>query len=138
MELDETDSDIIEALKKDARISYTDLAKELKMSDVAVKKRIDKLISTKVIKNFTINLDYKAIDRPINAFLLLKCIPNESDKIKERIRQSSEIISIMPTIGQYDYIIETATKDVNELRKLAEETIGNIKGVLQVRTIIVV
>ena len=61
MQLDSTDIKLIEFLKKDSRISYTELAKELDLSDVAIKKRIDKLISNKIIQNFTINLNTKVL-----------------------------------------------------------------------------
>ncbi|MEM0372316.1 MAG: Lrp/AsnC family transcriptional regulator [archaeon] len=137
MEIDSTDEKILEVLKRDSRISYTDLAKELGLSDVAVKKRVDKLSSAKVIRNFTVNLDYKQINRPVHAFILLKCVPSEAEKFSEFVRENTEIIRVMPTIGEYDYMVEVATKDVESLRKLAEESLGNVRGVLQVRTLLV-
>lgn len=137
MDTDATDDKILEALKRDSRISYTDLAKELDLSDVAVKKRIDKLTSGKVIKNFTINLDYKQVNKPVHAFVLVKCVPSDAEKFKDAVKESSEIIRVMPTIGEFDYMIEAATKDVESLRKLAEENLGNVRGVLQVRTLLV-
>ncbi|NYZ80056.1 Lrp/AsnC family transcriptional regulator [Candidatus Micrarchaeota archaeon] len=138
MDTDGTDEKILEALKQDSRISYTDLAKDLDLSDVAVKKRIDKLTSGKVIKNFTINLDYKQINKPVHAFILVKCVPSDAEKFREFVKENTEIIRVLPSIGEYDYIIEAATKDVESLRKLAEENLGNVRGVLQVRTLLVV
>lgn len=138
MELDDTDIKLIGTLRKDARISYTELSKELNLSDVAIKKRIDKLISNKVIENFTINLNLKNINKPIHAFFFLKCTPSESERIKEHIKENAEILKIFSTLGEYDFMIEVATRDVEQLRKIAEENIGSIRGVNQVRTLVVV
>jgi len=138
MDLDETDVKLIDFLTKDSSISYTELAKQLDISDVAIKKRIDKLLSNKVIERFSLEVNYKEMGRPVHAFMLLKCIPSESDRLKQNISVNSEILRIMPTIGEYDYMIEVVTKDVESLRKIAEEQVGSIRGVIQVRTVLVV
>jgi len=125
-------------LKEDSRASYTDLAKELSISDVAVKKRIDKLTSQGIIENFSINLDYKKLGKPLRAFMLLKCIPNESDRVKKHLVKNQDVLQILPTLGTYDFLIEAISEDVEKLRALAEEGIGNIKGVTEIRTLVVV
>lgn len=52
--LDKQDIIILLKLKENARISYSALAESTHMSDVAVKKRIDALISNQIIEKFTI------------------------------------------------------------------------------------
>ena len=137
MELDETDLKLVDFLRKDSSISYTELAKQLDISDVAIKKRVDKLLANNVIKNFTINVNYRELGKPIHAFLFVKCVPREADKLNESFK-APDILRVMPTIGEYDYIVEVATKSVEDLRAVAEDKIGGVRGVLQVRTVIVV
>jgi len=45
--IDQNDLKILEILKKNARTPYTTIAKELKVSEAAVRKRIEKLIQTR-------------------------------------------------------------------------------------------
>lgn len=61
VELDEKDRRIIEVLKNNARTSYTEIAKILGLSDVAVLKRIRRLEQLGIIKRYTIVLDYKKL-----------------------------------------------------------------------------
>lgn len=138
MDLDSIDRRILSVLEKDARISYTDLSKELQLSDVAVRKRIDHLIKDGVIKRFSIEIDNKTLNKPFHAFLLVRCSPSESNDIKEAIKISENIHRIHHILGPYDFLLEAYCHDVDELRKLSEEHIGNLPGVLEIRTLMVV
>lgn len=138
MEIDEIDRKILEFLEKDARISYTDLAKKLSLSDVAVRKRIDKLVEEGVIQKFSVSIDYKKLGKPLHVFLLLKINPIEIGKIKEEIEKLKNVIQIFPVIGEYDLILEIVCKDIEELRSLTEEGIGGLKGISEIRALVVV
>ena len=138
MELDETDKKILQELGKDARMSYTDLSKELKLSDVAVRKRIDKLLKKGIIKGFSVDIDHKKLGRPFHAFLLLKCIPTEAEGVIESIQRTDHILNIYPSLGSYDLLLEVVCRDIDELKSLTEENIGNLRGVTEVRTLVVV
>ena len=54
--LDTIDRRIIAALRRDARVSVTTLAAELKLARATVKSRLDRLVETRVIERFTIDL----------------------------------------------------------------------------------
>nr|WP_228841744.1 Lrp/AsnC family transcriptional regulator [Haloarcula sp. CBA1127] len=55
--LDETDIEILKLLSHDARRSYTDIAKEVDLSDPAVADRIERLQDAGVINRFTVDID---------------------------------------------------------------------------------
>lgn len=136
--IDKVDRKILEELKKDARMSYIDLSKKLKLSDVAVRKRMDKLLKGGIIKKFSIDLDYKKLDRPFHAFLLIKCSPSEAAEIRESLGKSDNILNIYPLLGSYDFLLELVCKDIDELKLLTEENIGTLRGVTEARTLVVV
>lgn len=138
MDLDETDKKIITALEKDARVSYTDLSKELKLSDVAVRKRIDRLMKEGIIKKFSVEIDHKKLNRPFHAFLLVKCTPTEANDIRDSIKQAGNIIRLHSILGPYDLLLEVFCKDIEELKALTEENIGNLRGVTEIRTLMVI
>ncbi len=138
MDLTENDRKILELLSKDSRASYTDLSKELGISDVAVKKRIDKLLSEGVIKNFTINIDYEKLGKPVYGIVLLKIIPKELERVKAFLEKTEEIISKKRVLGEYDFIIEIAAESITKLKEFIEEKLGNVKGVIETNTLILV
>ena len=136
MELNETDLKIIKLLKKDSRISYTDLGKKLDLSDVAVKKRIDKLVSQGVIKNFSINISNEKIGKKINAFLLVNCAPEDVEKAIQKFEKIPETESISKTIGEYDLIVELLCKDITDLKNIVEDKFSSMKGVNSINALI--
>lgn len=138
MDLDKTDKRILEELEKNARISYTKLSKKLKLSDVAVKKRVDRLLKNGVIERFSIDIDHKKLNKPFHAFLLIKCSPSEAGEIKENLKASDNILNIHPLLGPYDFLLELVCRDIDELKLLTEENIGTLRGVTEVRTLVVV
>jgi Lrp/AsnC family transcriptional regulator for asnA, asnC and gidA len=138
MDLDLVDRKILAALEIDARVSYTNLSKDLELSDVAVRKRIDKLLKDGIIRRFSVELDNKKLNRPFHAFMLIKCSPAEASDIKESIKITDNIHKIHSILGPYDILLEAYCRDVDELRRLSEEHIGNLPGVLEIRTLMVV
>jgi len=136
MELNETDLKIISLLKKDSRTSYTDLGKKLELSDVAIKKRIDKLVSLGVIKNFSINIDNEKIGKKISAFLLINCAPEDVEKIIQKFEKIPETETINKTIGEYDLVVTLLCKNIDELKEIVEEKFSSLKGVNSINTLI--
>lgn len=67
--LDEIDQRIIAVLHEHARISYTDLAKEVGLSRVAVQTRIQSLMDDGVIERFTAVINPEKIGINVSAFL---------------------------------------------------------------------
>ena len=138
VDLDDIDRKILDNLEKDARVSYTTLAKKMDISDVAVKKRIDKLAEQGVIERFTISIDRKKLGLPLHAFILLKFIPSEAVQLNEELKKLRNVTRVLPTIGQFDVVVELTCKDIEELKAITDEGIGNMKGVVDIRTLVVV
>ncbi|MEM1621380.1 MAG: AsnC family transcriptional regulator, partial [Metallosphaera sp.] len=67
--IDAKDIKILEVLKKNARTPYTMIAKDLKVSEAAIRKRIEKLTKLGVIKRFTI--DYE-LENEVKAIVMVK------------------------------------------------------------------
>ncbi len=131
--MDPTDERILGILKKDSRTPFTEMGKELGLSDVAIKKRIDKLLETGVIKRFSIEVNNEALGRPVRAYILLRCSPESVGEIIKKLKGS---LKAERTIGSYDVLITLDTEDVSSLRKFVEEELGSYPGVVEIRTLI--
>lgn len=136
--MDDTDKKILSELEKDSRASYTDLAKKLDLSDVAIKKRIDRLFKNGVIKSFSIALDQAKLGRGLHAFLLVKATPAETNKASAELAKIDGVMRVMPVVGAFDLLVEVACKDVEQLHSLTEERVGSLRGILEVRPLIIV
>lgn len=133
--MDEIDEKIIEALKKNSRSSYKDLARGTHISDVAVHKRIKKLKG--IIRAFTILVDQKSVGKEITAILMIKCEIGKSPEIANRLSQVEDIREVYTTVGEYDIIAKIRTDNMDSLKEITEKELMDIKGLNEVRTSIV-
>jgi len=92
VDIDENDMKILEILRKNARTPYTSIAKELKVSEAAIRKRIERLIRIGVIKRFTI--DYE-LENEIRAIVMVKTNPQiPTPEISKKIIKISGVEAV--------------------------------------------
>ena len=71
LNLDELDFRILMALKENGKISLNKLEEMLQKKSSTLHARIKKLESNKIIKNYSINIDNKAIGQSLIGFIML-------------------------------------------------------------------
>jgi Lrp/AsnC family transcriptional regulator for asnA, asnC and gidA len=76
--LDRRDLEILKILQEDGRAPYSDLARRLGISEVAVYSRIKRLVRDGVIKGFTAVLDESRLGLGIGALIGLKATPSDT------------------------------------------------------------
>ncbi|ARM76016.1 HTH-type transcriptional regulator LysM [Acidianus manzaensis] len=125
--IDSNDLKILETLKRNARTPYTLIAKDLKISEAAVRKRIEKLIRLGVIKRFTI--DYE-LENEIKAIVMIKSTPQISTpEISKKIVKIQGIETVFETTGDYDIIAVVRGINISEINKTIDE-IRSVQGVV--------
>ncbi len=113
---DGIDSAILEILRRDGRASFTDMANELKVSDVTIHLRIKKLLERGIIKNFSANLDYSKLGFPLIAFVELKIAPGTIARVTESILGLEGVIEVYELHSHCDLMIKVRARDLNDLR----------------------
>ena len=81
-ELDETDMKIIHALRKNGRISMTELGKEVFMTSQAVKNRIARLQDLGVVERYTVNVNCPLFGYTIHC--VFELVTDEKTRSEER------------------------------------------------------
>ena len=134
--MDETDEKILEVLKKNARTSYKEIAKNTKISDVAVHKRIKKL-EDGVIKAFTILVDQKAYGKNTIAIANVRCETGMTAEIAEALANIEDLYEVYTTVGNFDITAKVRTRDTESLKEIIETKLMAIRGINEIRTSIV-
>ncbi|MBD3405509.1 MAG: AsnC family transcriptional regulator [Candidatus Lokiarchaeota archaeon] len=142
MSIDEKDRKIIELLREDGRKSYSEISdeiteKELKMTEVTIRRRVRQMIKSGVIKRFTVVIDPLKIGRKIRAFIRVKTVMKEASLIAEQIKDYAEVNEAYFLDGACGLMLKVTVDDLNELRQFLEKKLGNIDGVGEVETCIV-
>lgn len=113
--MDDLDNRLLMLLTKDARASVTDLAGELNVSRGTVQNRIDKLVHTRVISRFTVELGESEEDHQISAFTLIRLKADDGKVTVAGLRRIEEIVDIHTLSGAFDIVVDLRTSSLKRL-----------------------
>lgn len=135
--MDSTDLNILKLLQKDARMSVSDISKNVDLSISAVGERIKKLEKSNIINQYTTILNAKFFEKELTAFMLISLQnPQVSPTFLEFVNKEKEILSCFYIAGDYDYIIKIVTKNTNTLAKVLDR-IKSVEGIIKTNTMVI-
>jgi DNA-binding Lrp family transcriptional regulator len=121
LQLDETDQRIIAALTADARTSYADVGALVALSAPAVKRRVDRLRASGVIRGFTTVVDPAAVGWTTEAFVELFCTGRTTPaQIAAAARRHPEVVGAYTVSGQADALVHLRAADIRHLEQVLE------------------
>lgn len=138
VELDEADWKIINALKKDSRLSARELAKRTKISSATINRRVRRLEESGVIEGYTLSLNQEKLGRETLAYLLIRTKPGaDYTAMMNDIVKHEEVEDIGAIAGDFDIILKVRTANMKELDKFIFEYLRKFPDVTQTQTLMV-
>lgn len=129
--MDEKDIQIIRLLSENARRTLTEMSKVLGISDVAVKKRLNKLERDGIIKRYTVVIDPKKIGFNGVALVGVDAEPEQVLSVATELSKRDYASAVYVTTGDHMIMVEVWARDSMELKKIVDE-IGSMGGVKRV------
>lgn len=135
--LDKTDINILNQLVDNSRVSTTQIAKSISISNVATQQRITKLEKADIIKGYTAQLDYHQLGYKTVAYLgiFLEKAKNYKDVIKA-LKKVDLISEAHFTTGTYSIFAKIFAKDNLHLMEVLSEHVQSIDGIARTETFI--
>ncbi len=131
--MDEVDDAIVRLLKQDARMKHTAIAKEVGLSEGAVRRRVQNLLNAGIIKRFTIETK---LEEGVRAVILVSTTPSVSTPtIAGKIRGVKGVEVIYEVTGQFDITAVIKGSDVAAINQSIDD-IRRIPGVIGTNTLI--
>ncbi|OLR90685.1 Lrp/AsnC family transcriptional regulator [Actinokineospora bangkokensis] len=119
--MDAIDQRIVSRLVADARASYAEIGKAVSLSAPAVKRRVDRLLESGVVKGFTAVVDPEALGWGTEAFVEVHCQGNVSpDRIRQRLEPLPEVVAAYTVSGAADAIVHLRAADIHHLEEALE------------------
>ena len=119
--MDVLDRQIIAILADDARASYAEIGAKVSLSTPAVKRRVDRLRATGVIRGFTVVVDQAAIGWTTEAFVELYCEGRTSPgQIAAATGRHWEVVAAYTVSGQADALVHLRAADIGHLEQALE------------------
>ncbi len=133
--LDEKDYRLLQLLRQNARTPYSVLAKELRLSETAVRKRIARLVKLGVIKRFTI--EYEVAGKEIRAAVLVKTLPQTKvPRISASLLSIPGVETVYEVTGEHDILALVSATSIEELNSCVD-AIRSTEGVASTNTMII-
>jgi Lrp/AsnC family transcriptional regulator, leucine-responsive regulatory protein len=123
-ELDELDFRILESLKKDARKPLLELSREHGVSDVTIATRIRQMQQIRIIRGFSVLLDYEKLGSPVSAFVAIRIRPGTADSVGAALALKDWIVGIYEMHGFCDLMLKVRAESLDELRERVVNEIG--------------
>ena len=98
--MDKLDREIIEALKEDARMSYSDIGERVGLSRVAVKNRISALEKAGIIQGYKVIVDETKGPEGVSFTLDIEALPEEYQNVVQALARDRYIRKIYSTTGK--------------------------------------
>jgi len=130
------DQRIVAALRRDARLSNVALARELGLSEGAVRRRIENLLAAGAIR-FTVVADASVTGLPTVAILRIRCAPHLIDEVIAELRAAPELERAYLTTGPFDITAIGAFESNEALRDFRVNRLGPIAGIVEIQSDIV-
>ena len=128
-ELDELDIKILEKLMNNSRYKYTQLARELGVSEATIRARIKSLIERGYIEGFTIIVDPSKLGYGVMARIGIDADVNKIQSLIEDLKELDEVYLIALSTGTHDVLVDVIVRDLDELKNFLTMKLGKIEGV---------
>jgi Lrp/AsnC family leucine-responsive transcriptional regulator len=136
LSVDAIDRQLLDLLRRSARLSYAELARKVGLSAPAVHERVGKLESSGVIRGYHADVDPNSIDLGVTA--LIRVVHDtrvDIDELIDNVRGFSEIESCYFLAGEESLLLKARVSNIGELEHIVVE-LGRTPGVANTRTTI--
>lgn len=131
--LDTTDWRILEALQRDGRATYADLARTVALSPSAVAERVRRLEEARVITGYSARVDPGRVGLTIMAFVRLRYPTGNYKPFHDLLDTTPAIVEAHHVTGEDCFVLKVVARSMHHL----EEITGRIAGLGTVTTNVV-
>ncbi|MGQ9587365.1 MAG: Lrp/AsnC family transcriptional regulator [Thermoplasmata archaeon] len=127
--MDETDIRILNLLRENSRMKNTEIARQVGLTERAVRARIEKLTREGIIRKFTIETSPVGVE----GIVLIDTQVGHTAEVREKARQLSDMV--FECSGDYDVAVRLRADSLDELNRRVDE-LRAFPGVLKTSTLI--
>ncbi len=134
-ELDITDKKILAELQENGRISNTDLARRVGLSESPCLRRVRNLEDEGVIAGYSAVLDRRRLGIEMLAYVQVNLDQrSEADThaFVKAVKKSPWIVECVAISGTHDYLLIVAAKDIDDFGELTMKKLLRFPGVIDV------
>ncbi|MBN1678406.1 MAG: Lrp/AsnC family transcriptional regulator [Candidatus Thermoplasmatota archaeon] len=118
--IDTTDIKILCELRENARMSNSEIAKKLNVTEATVRRRIKNLIEKGIIMRFSIHIDYRLIENTVKAYVHIKTVTDKLDLVVRHLVNHDRVVAVYRVTGEYDILVVALFVGMTELQEFID------------------
>jgi len=127
--VDQLDLKILKLLQEDGSLTFTKIARKLRLNESTVRKRVMALREKGVIKKFTVIIEPSKVGFNTVAIVGVDVDPPKLLEVAQKLCDIPETRYVATSTGDHMIMTEIWARDGKELSKIISEKIGKIEGV---------
>ena len=131
--LDEIDRRILDLIRDNARLRYSEIGQMVGISRVSVRNRMEQMEKSGVIRGYRTVMDQTMVPQGSRFFLDLETDPEKYEDILERLAASSLLRRIYGISGQSRIHAEGFAPNQSQLNFFANNLLRTAKGIRSIR-----
>ena len=131
--LDNIDLKIIEALRKDGREAFAQIAEQLNVSPGMIRQRYNRLVDLGYLKVVAVTNPLRMGMRTM-ALIGISTHGGNMLQVAEKIAELKEVVYLVVVSGRFDIMIEVFCRDHEELLKFLTEKLSKVDGIREMES----
>ena len=134
--LDKIDHKILGDLLKDGRKSFSAIARETKLTDVAIKKRVESLMRRGVISGVSADLNMKTLGFENPVLVQMRTELSKNKDIIKKLNSYDYVVELHQVLGEYNLFAKLVVPNLDSAERFIND-LGLLDGVIDVKTLVV-
>ncbi|WP_129669505.1 Lrp/AsnC family transcriptional regulator [Phytoactinopolyspora endophytica] len=123
--IDTLDTRIIELFTREPRIGVLEASRRLGVARATVQSRLDKLITTGVVRSFAPTIDPSALGYRVTAFASLDIRQGARESVAAHLDRIPEVLEVHTITGQGDLLCRIVARDNDDLQRVIDDLVGD-------------
>ena len=137
LEIDATDARILTVLQRRGRITNAELAEEIRLSASACHRRVQRLETEGIIRDYVALPDPKKLGRPTVVFVEIT-LSGQADEVldafEREVARIPDVLECHLMAGTADYILKVVAEDTEDFARIHRQYLARLPGVAQMQS----
>jgi Lrp/AsnC family transcriptional regulator, leucine-responsive regulatory protein len=137
MKIDEIDRRILNALQKSGRMSNAELAEKVNLSASACHRRVQRLETDGIIRDYVALLDPRTVDRRTTVFVEISLSSQADETLAAFEREVARIPDVLEChlmAGTADYLLKVVAADTDDFARIHRRYLARLPGVAKLQS----
>ena len=138
--LDNKDQQLLVALQSQARMSVSELANTINLSDTPTLRRIKKLEQEQVIIGYHAAINPKSLNLNVLVYAFVRLCQNSvsaAQQFEQHVEKLPHVLEFSVISGSHDYLLKIISQDLESYEQFVKHQLGSLSCIANIESTVV-